>query len=360
LEHLRLLLPSRALLGYGYAHLATGRLRPRAQVALHAAVLAAALVLMPFSLGTAAPPPDASPVGWLLVRLAVGVGLPFVAIAATAPMPQVWFSRTTHPHARDPYFLYAASNAGSLLALLGYPVLVETTLDLSEQVRFWSAGFAATAMTVLACGAAALRRAAPEPSAARSAEPLAPVRTSERLRWVALAFVPSALMLAVTTHITTDIASAPLFWVVPLAVYILTFVLAFARRPLLKRRALLLPQGWRWQSPASPASRRAERRRLARPARGLRPDGGGVPRRAGGAAAGGGARHGLLPAHLRGRRAGRAVQRAVGAGAVPDSPWSTRCCWSPRACCGRRPPPRRPPRLGSAGRSASICWCRPR
>ncbi len=232
------------LLGYGYAHLATGRLRPRAQVALHAAVLAAGLASMPLSLGAGAPPAESSPVGWLLVRLALGVGLPFVAIAATAPMLQVWFARTAHPHARDPYFLYAASNVGSLLALLGYPVLIETTLDLSDQARLWSAGFAATAAAVLACGVSALRHAAaPAPVARATAEPPTAVPAAERLRWVALAFVPSALMLAVTTHITTDIAAVPLFWVAPLAVYILTFVLAFARRPLLTRRALLVPQG---------------------------------------------------------------------------------------------------------------------
>ena len=235
------------LLGYGYAHLATGRLRPRAQVALHAAVLAAGLATMPLSLGAGAPPAEASPVGWLLARLAFGVGLPFVALAATAPMLQVWFARTAHPHARDPYFLYGASNIGSLLALLGYPVLVETTLDLSDQARLWSAGFAATAASVLACGVVALRHAAAGPApvvrAAAGAAPPTAVPLAERLRWVALAFVHSALMLAVTTHITTDIAAVPLFWVAPLAVYILTFVLALARRPLLTRPALLVPQG---------------------------------------------------------------------------------------------------------------------
>ncbi len=233
------------LLGYGYAHLTAGRLRPRAQVALHAAVLAAGLAFMPLSLGAGAPPAEDSPIGWLLAQLAFGVGVPFVALAATAPMLQVWFARTAHPHARDPYFLYAASNVGSLLALLGYPVLIETTLDLSDQALLWSAGFAVTAGAVLACGVAALRNAAvaPAPVVRTSAEPATAVPLAERLRWVALAFVPSALMLAVTTHITTDIAAVPLFWVAPLAVYILTFVLAFARRPLLTRRALLVPQG---------------------------------------------------------------------------------------------------------------------
>ena len=238
------------LLGYSYAHLSSTRLQPRVQVTLHTLVLAVGLAMMPLALGIAAPPAEASPVGWLLALLALTVGPPFVAIAATAPLLQVWFARTSHPQARDPYFLYAASNAGSLLALLGYPVLIETTLDLSGQVRLWSVGFGVTAAAVRACGVAALlRTAAPRlgstmimavgTMAAGTMAAAGSVGTAERLRWVVLAFVPSALMLAVTTHITTDIASVPLFWMLPLAIYIFTFVLAFARRNPLSRRMLL-------------------------------------------------------------------------------------------------------------------------
>lgn len=204
------------LLGYSYAHISSTRLRPRAQVTLHALVLAAGLAMMPLALGIEAPPADASPVGWLLALLALTVGPPFVAIAATAPLLQAWFARTTHPQASDPYFLYAASNAGSLLTLLGYPVLIETTLDLFGQVLLWSAGFGVTAAAVLACGVAALWRGVP-PRLSSTMTMVAGlivvggIGTAERLRWVVLAFVPSALMLAVTTHITTDIASVPLF-----------------------------------------------------------------------------------------------------------------------------------------------------
>ncbi len=231
------------LLGYGYAHLSSTRLQPRAQVALHAVVLAAALALMPLSLGVAPPPAEASPIGWLFTLLTLTIGLPFVAIAATAPLMQTWFARTTHPHANDPYFLYAASNAGSLVALLSYPVLIETTLGLSDELRLWSAGLVLTAAAVLTCGLAALAQ-----SAAPIFQPIVrahapPIAITERLRWVVLAFVPSALMLAVTTHITTDVASVPLFWVAPLAIYILTFVLAFAQRARLHRRILLMLQG---------------------------------------------------------------------------------------------------------------------
>ncbi len=216
------------LLGYGYAHLSASHLRPRVQVALHGLVLAAGLALMPLSLGVEAPPPDRSPVFWLLTLLAIKVGPPFLAIAATAPLLQAWFARTTHPQASDPYFLYAASNAGSLLALLSYPLLIETTLSLSDQTWLWSAGFAATAAAVLACGGAALLHgAAPAPMRSASWPQAARIGMAERLHWLALAFVPSALMLAVTTHITTDVAAVPLLWVLPLGIYILTFILAF-------------------------------------------------------------------------------------------------------------------------------------
>lgn len=226
------------LLGYGYAHLIAGRLQLKAQVALQALALAIGLSVLPLSLGVDAPPTDAAPVGWLLARLTFAVGAPFVAVAATAPLLQNWFSRTTHPHARDPYFLYAASNTGSLVALLSYPILIETTLDLPEQARFWSAGFIAAITAVVTCGVAAQRFAAPalRPEAATEASL---VGWAERLRWVLLAFVPSALMLAVTTYITTDIAATPLFWVGPLAIYITTFILAFARRQFVGRGALL-------------------------------------------------------------------------------------------------------------------------
>ena len=217
------------LLGYGYAHIAAARLRLALQVGLHAAILFAAIALLPLSLGGEAPPAGAEPVTWLLLLLAQRIGPLFVAIAATAPLLQAWFARTTHPHARDPYFLYAASNAGSLVALLGYPLLIETNFGLARQAWLWSLGFAATGAAVLCCGLLAIRNAAATPALPRAQAERA-VALPEKLRWLALAFVPSGLMLAVTTHITTDIASVPLFWIAPLALYILTFVIAFARR----------------------------------------------------------------------------------------------------------------------------------
>ena len=230
------------LVGYLYAHLLVTWLRPRQQVAVHAVLLLAALALMPLSMGGDAPAADGSPAVWLLALLLRDVGLPFVALAATAPLLQGWFARCPHPEASDPYFLYAASNAGSLLALLSYPVLVEPALGLSDQGALWSLGFSFIATAALACGFFATRMASNQFGIVRTSGG-ADVTVAERVRWVALAAVPSGLMLAVTTHITTDVASAPLFWVLPLAIYILTYVLAFARRRVLNRRWLLPAQG---------------------------------------------------------------------------------------------------------------------
>ena len=226
------------LIGYGYAHISAARLRLPVQVALHAALLLTAMALLPLSLGHDAPPAASPPVLWLLARLTTAIGLPFAAIAATAPLLQTWFSRTTHPQASDPYFLYAASNAGSLVALLSYPSLIETTLGLSVQAACWSIGFVVTAASIIVCGTLAVRGDTGRIVAASG--PSAAIPMAERLRWLALSFIPSGLMLAVTTHITTDIASAPLFWVAPLALYILTFVAAYARRQVLSPKVL----GW--------------------------------------------------------------------------------------------------------------------
>ena len=220
------------LLGYLYADLSASRLRPRNQVLLHAAVLLAGFSLLPLSFGTATPPVGLSPPLWLLGQLALAVGPPFVAISTTAPMLQSWFARTSHDRAPDPYFLYAASNTGSLLALLLYPVLIETTLGLDMQRLLWTAGYAVVAAGVLLSGGMMLASPGRAVAAlgARALRPALPLGLPMQLRWIALAFLPSAMMLAVTTYISADVASAPLFWVLPLAIYIATFMLAFGRR----------------------------------------------------------------------------------------------------------------------------------
>src|SRR5712692_1190996 len=228
------------LLGDAYAHASARWLGVRRQAILHVLVLALPLAVLPLGVdarflrgGTVNPVLD------VLILLMVAVGLPFVVVSASAPLLQKWFASTGHPAARDPYFLYAASNLGSMLALLGYPFVIEPRLSLRtaewwSQTRLWGAGYCALAALTLACAVALWRSkdtggiAGPVDAGEREAG-APPLR--ERLRWVALAFVPSSLLLGATTYITMDIAAVPLLWVLPLATYLLTFIVAFGRWP---------------------------------------------------------------------------------------------------------------------------------
>ena len=225
------------LAGYLYAHVVS-RAQLGVQLALHAALLACALAALPIAVSDARIA-SGVPVLSLLAVLGLSLALPVFVLSATAPLLQQWFSRTGHAHARDPYFLYRASNAGSLLALVGYPLLLEPLLGLRQQTLAWSGACALFAALVVACGAAAWRSRAPRPAVSpideRAAPPLA---WRLRLRWLALAFAPSSLMLGVTQHVTSEIAAAPLLWLVPLTLYVLTFVIAFARRTLLPAHGL--------------------------------------------------------------------------------------------------------------------------
>lgn len=227
------------LAGYGYAHLSTRWLGPRRQAALHIAVLALPLLALPLAIpaGWDAPPTSGNPAFWLIGLLVVALGLPFVVVAATNPMLQSWFATTGHPAAKDPYFLSAASNAGSMLALLAYPLAIEPLFALPEQSTSWTAGYALLALATVGCAAALWKSRPPEvPVAAEEPQQAPPLGWKRVAHWVALAFVPSSLMLGVTTYITTDIASAPFIWVIPLAFYLLSFILVFARRPLIPHR----------------------------------------------------------------------------------------------------------------------------
>lgn len=216
------------LLGYGYAHVITRFLDPRRAVIVHLCVFAVALTALPLSIAAGwGRPPAEYAAFWLIGLFGVSIGLPFFAVAANAPILQAWFARTNHPQANDPYFLYGASNLGSFSALLAYPVIIEPFLTLREQSAFWSAGFVAL---MVAIGAAGLTLAMNFKTQAKPS-PQAMADTafgwSDRLQWVALAFVPSALLIAVTSHISTDIASVPFLWIIPLALFLATFVLTF-------------------------------------------------------------------------------------------------------------------------------------
>jgi hypothetical protein len=236
------------LVGYAYAHLLMAKVAARATGFVHLALSATALLVLPIGLPAGWPePPPGDPYFWQLGLFTVAIGLPFVAVAANAPLLQAWFARTGHPSGSDPYFLYAASNLGSLLALLGYPFVLEPVFGLRVLATLWTAGFVVLLAALGACfwlvrragdGVAGGVRAA-----ADTAPDIAPDTTpdwSARARWVGLALVPSALLTAFTTHIATDVASAPLIWVIPLALYLLTFVIVFRERALIPRPLLLL------------------------------------------------------------------------------------------------------------------------
>jgi hypothetical protein len=214
------------LAGYGFAHV-TSRLPPRRQALLQLVLLGVGAVVLPVGVPDASPPESGSPVPWLLGLLAVTAGLPFFALAANGPMVQRWLAATRHRAASDPYFLFAASNGGSLLGLLAYPIVVERLLGLEDQGRAWSIGyglaFGLVAATVLALWLRPSLR-----TEAGTLETGGEIVWKRRLLWLALAAVPSSLMLGATTYITRDISPIPLLWVVPLALYLVTLVVAFS------------------------------------------------------------------------------------------------------------------------------------
>ncbi|MGD9642988.1 MAG: spermidine synthase [Elusimicrobiales bacterium] len=218
------------LLGYVYAHL-LARLRDlRLQIGLHAAVLGLAALALPLRVSGAFGPPNyEQPALWLLAVLAVSVGAPFAAASATAPLLQAWYARTGRADAHDPYYLYAASNLGSFSGLLAYPALVEPLLGNRAQSAAWQGGYWAVAALVLAAAAAALLSAGPRGGQAEERAVSPAPAPSRRLYWLGAAAVPSALVLGVTLHISHTAGSTPLFWVVPLALYLATFVIAFSR-----------------------------------------------------------------------------------------------------------------------------------
>jgi spermidine synthase len=225
--------------GYLYAHLTSSRLTLRRQATVHLVALALAALALPVSLRGASPEGGAAPIPWLLGLMAVTVGAPFLVLSGTGPILQRWFSRSGHAHAADPYHLYAASNLGSALALLAYPLLMEPRMRLAGQSATWTAGYALLALLIAGCAALvwrsgdAIAPAVETESVDAAVHVAAPERVTmrERLIWIGLAFVPSSLLLGVTTFLTTDLSPAPLLWVLPLALYLLSFTFVFARRP---------------------------------------------------------------------------------------------------------------------------------
>jgi hypothetical protein len=232
------------LAGYAYAHLLTRYAPGRKSIVIHLVVMVAACFFLPLSIATGwARPPEVGEAFWLLGLFAVSIGLPFFALAANSPLLQAWFARTDHPAAKDPYFLYAASNVGSFLALISYPLVIEPLIRLGDQTRLWSAGFLILILLIAACGYLLWRMPDQVPAAANTdAADAAPPTWRDVIRWVGLAAVPSGLLVAVTAHISTDVAAVPLLWVIPLALYLLTFVIVFATRPLISHRLVVAIQ----------------------------------------------------------------------------------------------------------------------
>jgi hypothetical protein len=291
--------------GYLYAYLSSRWLSAKVQAIVHLALLVATIVVLPIHIPAswAHPPGTALPIPWLLGLLTVSLGLPFFLLSAGAPMMQRWFAETRHSSAQNPYFLYAASNLGSFASLLAYPFIIEPRMRISEQSVTWLEFYYALLLLIAVCGVGAVifkRMSSSTAVAAPASDPApaepgipgeqtslvqdeaglhlrrrgalrgsmrflieenpsvirrflqgrdAPILEPKivpdrnwRLRWVLLSFAPSSLLIGTTTYLSTDIASVPFLWVIPLALYLLTFVLVFARRPLFPRWFMLHAQ----------------------------------------------------------------------------------------------------------------------
>jgi hypothetical protein len=251
------------LLGYLYAHLSVERLGPRRGVALHVPLVIVAVVALALAptrladLRVAEAPAVLNLVGILVVA----VGLPSFVMTSTTPLVSAWFAtvRAQRSEEPDPYWLYALSNAGSFAALIVYPLIIEPRLGLTAQRWAWIGGLAVLAALLAVCGAFVVRARRTAERRERSSEPapaaplvgqiradpvsagpidetdaandrLGPITWRRRLGWLLIAAVPSGLLTAVTNFITTDLISAPLLWVGPLAIYLLSFVVAFSAR----------------------------------------------------------------------------------------------------------------------------------
>jgi hypothetical protein len=231
------------LAGYVYAHLLmriNNRLIP---ILVHLVLLLVAFTTLPLTIAASwGDPPTSGYALWLLGLFVASIGLPFFALAANNPLLQAWFVRTGHPDGADPYFLYASSNVGSFLALLSYPLALEPIFTLRMQNLIWTAGYGLLIALIAACGVLLWRSPATAAKAIAAPSEAPAPSFALRARWVFLAAVPSGLLIAVTAHISTDVAAAPLLWVLPLSLYLLTWVLVFQQKPLLPHQWVLLAQ----------------------------------------------------------------------------------------------------------------------
>lgn len=214
------------LLAYILVHY-TAKLGPKKQSFVHLPLLVAALVVLPIALPDEVAEAGQNPVLAVVRAMVVLLGLPFIVLSTTGPLIQKWYSWSDGPRSDDPYFIYAASNVGSFVGLLSYPFLIEPYVSLDGQRMIWSVAFGTFILLLVACGATVFNSKPAKEERAIAAEKLPLKRYG---KWIALAFLPSSLMLGVTTYLTTDVASIPLLWVIPLAIYLATMIAAFGRK----------------------------------------------------------------------------------------------------------------------------------
>lgn len=220
------------VLGYAYAHLLSS-LPMRRQVVIHLCVLVAALVTLPVVADTSwQPDPSSNPTLAILQLLLIHVGMSYFVLSTTGPLVQSWFARSLN--AGTPYRLYALSSVGSLVALIAYPLFVEVMFDTTQQGWIWSAGFLGFAICITILGRYCFRAAQPyqatqDNDQSESTALLEKTPPRQLLKWIALACLPSILLLAITDQLTQDVAVTPFLWVLPLAIYLLSFIICFDR-----------------------------------------------------------------------------------------------------------------------------------
>lgn len=233
------------LFGYAYADWTIRFLKPRPQVILHVALLVISLVSLPIIAGTGwKPDGDEDPTWLILGLLAATIGLPYFLLSTTGPLLQAWFARS-YPDAKNVYRLFALSNGASLVALIAYPFVVEPYVTTHEQSLGWSIGYALFAALCLTSAVFSLRpsrSSATVPASGITAANGGPApRAMDYLLWLVLAAMGSFMLIAVTNHITHDVASVPFLWILPLSIYLLSFVLCFEGRNWYQRSIFLGP-----------------------------------------------------------------------------------------------------------------------
>jgi hypothetical protein len=216
--------------GYLYAHYLSTSQPQHRQILIHAAVILISCIALPLALPeNIQPPTQNNPTFWILWTLLLTIGLPFFVVSTTGPLIQKWFSHIGHHTSQDPYYLYAASNAGSLLALLSYPFIIEPNIGLSEQKVIWSAGYIILGLLISGCATLLWRHQKKLDPSQETPETTTELTLNTKLHWLVLAFVPSSLLLGLTNFISTDIASVPLLWIIPLTLYLLSFIIVFSK-----------------------------------------------------------------------------------------------------------------------------------